>query len=115
MIDHVSVYVTDPAAAAALYAKALAPLGYTVLMSFPDAAAPMAVGLGEKGKPDLWLIKGNPVQKQHVAIRAATRSLVRAFYDAALAAGARDNGPPGPRRVRDRASPEQLDLLNEVR
>ncbi|MBK9034252.1 MAG: VOC family protein [Myxococcales bacterium] len=97
MIDHVSVYVTDPAAAAALYAKALAPLGYEVIMSFPDATAPVAVGLGEKGKPDLWLIKGDPTQKQHVAIRAATRSLVRKFYDEALAAGARDNGAPGVR------------------
>jgi catechol 2,3-dioxygenase-like lactoylglutathione lyase family enzyme len=100
MIDHVSVYVTDPAASAALYAKALAPLGYAVIMQFPSAEAPYAVGLGEKGKPDLWLIKGDPsAQKQHVALRAATRSVVRAFYEAALAAGAKDNGPPGPRAM----------------
>lgn len=97
MIDHVSVYVTDPAASAALYEKALAPLGYAVIMQIPSAEAPFAVGLGEKGKPDLWLIKGNPAQKQHVAIRAATRSVVRAFHAAALAAGAKDNGAPGPR------------------
>lgn len=95
MIDHVSVYVTDPAAAAPLYAAALAPLGYAVLMQFPGA-----VGLGEKGKPDLWLIKGDPsAQKQHVALRATSRSAVRKFYDAALAAGARDNGPPGVRAM----------------
>lgn len=99
MIDHVSVYVTDPAASAALYAKALAPLGYEVIMQYPSAEAPVAIGLGEKGKPDLWLIKGNPVQKQHVAIRAATRSAVRAFYEAALAAGGKDNGAPGPRTM----------------
>ena len=95
MIDHVSIYVTDPAAAAPLYAKALAPLGYELLMQFPDATAPHAIGFGEKGKPDLWLIKGEPTQKQHVALRATSRSVIRAFYDAALAAGAKDNGPPG--------------------
>ncbi|MEZ4398423.1 MAG: VOC family protein [Kofleriaceae bacterium] len=99
MIDHVSVYVTDPAAARDLYATALAPLGYQVVMQFPDPAAPHAVGLGVDGKPDLWLIKGEPHQKQHVAIRAATRSAVRAFYQAATAAGARDNGAPGPRTM----------------
>ncbi len=97
MIDHVSIYVTDPAAAAPLYAKALAPLGYELLMQFPDATAPHAIGFGEKGKPDLWLIKGEPTQKQHVALRATSRSVIRAFYDAALAAGAKDNGPPGVR------------------
>ena len=35
MIDHVSIYVTDPEAASALYAAALAPLGYEILMKFP--------------------------------------------------------------------------------
>jgi catechol 2,3-dioxygenase-like lactoylglutathione lyase family enzyme len=33
----------------------------------------------------------------HVAFRADTRAVVDAFYKAALAAGGRDNGPPGPR------------------
>jgi catechol 2,3-dioxygenase-like lactoylglutathione lyase family enzyme len=95
MIDHVSIYVTDPEAASALYAAALAPLGYEILMKFPGA-----VGLGEKGKPDLWLIKGDPsAQKQHVALRAGTRSVVRAFYEAARAAGAKDNGAPGVRAM----------------
>lgn len=97
MIDHASVYVTDPAAARDLYAKALAPLGYEVIMQFPSAEAPYAVGLGEKGKPDLWLIKGTPTAGAHIAIRAATRSVVRAFYDAAIAAGGKDNGGPGVR------------------
>ena len=32
-----------------------------------------------------------------MAIRAAGRSEVDAFYREALAAGGRDNGPPGPR------------------
>lgn len=97
MIDHVSIYVTDPAAAARFYAAALAPLGYEIILQFPDATAPFAVGLGEKGKPDVWLMKGEVSQKQHLALRASGRAVVRAFYDAALAAGAKDNGAPGVR------------------
>ena len=32
---------------------------------------------------------------QHIAFRAPDRAAVDAFYAAALAAGGRDNGPPG--------------------
>jgi catechol 2,3-dioxygenase-like lactoylglutathione lyase family enzyme len=97
MIDHVSVYVSDVARARDFYQAALAPTGYQVIRQFPAADAPFAVGLGIGGKPDLWLIKGNPVQSQHVAIRAATRKLVGAFHEAALAAGGKDHGAPGVR------------------
>ncbi len=33
----------------------------------------------------------------HVAFRAKNRAEVDAFYQSALAGGAQDNGPPGPR------------------
>ncbi len=94
MIDHVSVYVDDLDAAKAFYEKALAPLGYTVIREFAGAA----LGMGIAPKPDLWVIKG-PVRPggQHVALRAEGRAAVRAFYDAAIAAGGKDNGPPGVR------------------
>src|SRR5262245_60677467 len=95
MIDHVSVYVSDLKKARDLYAAALAPLGYEVIMEFP-----FAVGLGVNKKPDLWLGIGGARQGgQHVAIRAAGRAQVRAFYDAAIAAGATDNGKPGVREI----------------
>ena len=35
----------------------------------------------------------------HVAFRARDRATVRAFHEAALAAGAEDNGPPGLRAI----------------
>ncbi|MBE7449707.1 MAG: VOC family protein [Kofleriaceae bacterium] len=93
MIDHVSVYVDDLAAARAFYSQALAPLGYTVLMEFPGA-----LGLGVAPKPDLWVIAGGARPGgQHVALRASGRAAVRAFHEAALAAGGKDNGPPGVR------------------
>jgi catechol 2,3-dioxygenase-like lactoylglutathione lyase family enzyme len=94
MIDHITVHVTDLDRAVAFYAKALAPLGYEVIMKFPGFA-----GLGVGGKPDLWLGAGASVQPTHVAIRASTRKLVDAFYEAAMAAGGKDNGKPGVREM----------------
>ncbi|HEY4182170.1 MAG TPA: VOC family protein [Kofleriaceae bacterium] len=91
MIDHSGVLVTDIKKSAELYKKALAPLGYVELMNFGEA-----VGLGEK-MPDFWLYQGTPKDKLHFAFRAASRTAVKAFYDAAIAAGAKDNGPPGVR------------------
>jgi catechol 2,3-dioxygenase-like lactoylglutathione lyase family enzyme len=97
MIDHVSIYVSDVARARDFYVAALAPTGYGLIKSFPNDDAPVAVGLGIAGKPDLWLVQGNPTQKQHVAIRGQTRKVVAQFHAAALAAGGRDNGGPGVR------------------
>lgn len=37
------------------------------------------------------------ITRVHLAFQAHDRKLVHAFYDAALAAGGRDNGPPGER------------------
>lgn len=97
MIDHMSVLVTDVAAARDFYLAALAPLGYEVIMQIPSADAPFVVGLGEKGKPDLWLAAGKPSGPQHIAFRTSSRNVVRAFHAAALAAGGKDNGAPGVR------------------
>jgi catechol 2,3-dioxygenase-like lactoylglutathione lyase family enzyme len=95
MIDHIGIAVSDLDKSIAFYEKALAPLGYTLIMKFPGQAA----GFGKGGKPDLWLgagpgAKGGGV---HVAIAATGRQMVREFYAAAIAAGGKDNGPPGPR------------------
>jgi catechol 2,3-dioxygenase-like lactoylglutathione lyase family enzyme len=53
-------------------------------------------GFGRDGKPSFWLGTGaHPSGPAHIAFAAATRAEVDAFYKAAIAAGARDNGPPG--------------------
>jgi catechol 2,3-dioxygenase-like lactoylglutathione lyase family enzyme len=93
MIDHIGIQVTDVARSIAFYEQALAPLGYKLVMAFEQAA-----GFGIAGKPDFW-IGGNQQAKGgvHVAFRVKGRAGVRAFYEAALAAGGKDNGPPGVR------------------
>lgn len=92
MIDHTGFAVTDLDQSIAFYTKALAPLGYEVVMKWEQFC-----GFGVAGKPDFWINKGTPTDKIHIAFRAAGRAQVRAFYEAAIAAGGKDNGPPGPR------------------
>jgi len=58
----------------------------------------VVLGLGEPEKADFWISEGTPQTPHiHIAFRAKTRADVDAFYKAAIAAGGRDNGAPGPR------------------
>jgi catechol 2,3-dioxygenase-like lactoylglutathione lyase family enzyme len=93
MIDHIGINVSDLERSIAFYTKALAPLGYELVMKWQSFA-----GFGVGGKPDFWIDGSSPPkQHTHVAFRASGRALVRSFYEVALAAGAKDNGPPGVR------------------
>ena len=98
MIDHTGIVVADFAAAKVFYQQALAPLGYSLIMEVPThiTGGVGVAGFGEGGKPDFWITGGEPNRPPlHVAFAAATRAQVDAFHQAALAAGASDNGPPG--------------------
>lgn len=91
MIDHTGVHASDLTKSKAFYRAALAPLGYAVIMEFEDG-----VGFGVPPKPDFWMGHADAgIAPIHVAFRADTRAQVDAFYKAAMAAGGRDNGPPG--------------------
>ncbi|AKV03970.1 Lactoylglutathione lyase [Labilithrix luteola] len=100
MIDHTGIHTKDPAKSRAFYEKALAPLGYAVLMEIPTeyTGGLVVLGYGVAPKPDFWVAEGTPEEpKVHTAFRAESRKQVDEFYAAALAAGGKDNGPPGPR------------------
>lgn len=99
MIDHTGLNVSEFGKSKAFYTAALAPLGYQVMMEFPATVVPQgAMGMGVPPKPDFWVGGGTPNSPPlHVAFRAANRAQVDAFYKAAIAAGGRDNGPPGVR------------------
>jgi catechol 2,3-dioxygenase-like lactoylglutathione lyase family enzyme len=57
-----------------------------------------AAGFGRDGRPDFWIgSDGRTTPPMHVAFVARSRKEVDAFHEAALAAGASDNGAPGPR------------------
>jgi catechol 2,3-dioxygenase-like lactoylglutathione lyase family enzyme len=98
MIDHLGISVPDFAAAKAFYLEALAPLGIGVVMNVPkeESGRPSDfAGFGYDHKPFFWIGQGSAPQGMHLCFTAKTRAEVDAFYKAALAAGARDNGPPG--------------------
>ncbi len=103
MFDHVALVVRDFAVSKAFYEKALAPLGVRPVGEFGSS-----VGFGRDGV-DLWIgatppsfwnaehkVSAAPV---HIAIAARSREEVDAFYEAAIAAGGRDLGKPGPRPI----------------
>ncbi len=90
MLDHVAINVRDIDVAKAFYLNALEPLGYAVFSELDGH-----VGLQAGGHPDFWLHqRGEPSGPLHVAFRT-DRPAVDAFHAAGIAAGGRDNGPPG--------------------
>jgi catechol 2,3-dioxygenase-like lactoylglutathione lyase family enzyme len=94
MIDHVGIDVRDYGTSKSFYEQVLAPLGYSLLMGFDGAAC----GFGRDGKPEFWIGSRDEAQScVHLAFVGQDRGAVDAFHAAALAAGATDNGPPGPR------------------
>lgn len=98
MFDHVGFNVADFAKSFAFYKAALAPLGMDVLGEGEGWAM---IG-GPEGR--LWIgAFGAAATPVHLAFRAQTRAQVQAFYDAALAAGGRDNGGPG---IREQYAPD---------
>ena len=100
MIDHTGLQVTDPLKSKHFYTKALEPLGYKLMMEIPKeyTKGKAVYGYGVPPKPDFWVSEGTPnLPRIHIAFRADNRRQVDEFYKAALAAGGKDNGAPGPR------------------
>jgi catechol 2,3-dioxygenase-like lactoylglutathione lyase family enzyme len=97
MIDHIGFPVSDYERSKAFYIKALAPLGYALVMEVrQDEHDSPAAGFGANGKPDFWIGgEGGLNRALHIAIVVDDRAAVDAFHQAALAAGGKDNGAPG--------------------
>ncbi len=91
MIDHINLPVSNIEQSKRFFQEALSPLGYELVMEHGISGA----GFGHAGKPDFWIKQGVPSSAVHVAFASPDRATVDAFYGAAIAAGARDNGPPG--------------------
>ena len=101
MIDHVGFPVSDYSKSKAFYEKALAPLGFSMIMEvtgdMTESGAP-ACGFGKDNNPVFWIGgEGGLTGVMHIAIVAESRAIVNAFYKESLAAGAKDNGAPGVR------------------
>jgi catechol 2,3-dioxygenase-like lactoylglutathione lyase family enzyme len=100
VLDHIGFGVSDFARSKAFYEKALAPLGYRIVMEVTpqQSGGPAFAGFGDDRRGHFWIGTGDTLTgRLHVAFLAKDRATVDAFYRAALAAGAKDNGAPGPR------------------
>ena len=98
MIAHVGVVVSDIARSKKFYTAALAPLGCQMIREYGVTPTRPAAGAGFGAPPraELWIYQGVPGPvTAHIAFQVGKRALVDAFYDAALAAGGKDNGKPG--------------------
>jgi len=101
-LSHIGIPVTDIGRSRKFYEAALGPLGMGVTMEVgPDKTdrGGTAIGFGAKGDSGLFWIGDHEKVGEgvHVAFEADSREQVQAFYDAALKAGGKDNGAPGPR------------------
>lgn len=105
MLDHVTLRVSDFTTSKAFYAVALAPLGYSLMVEQEERGARIAgFGWARPGggrKVDWWIVAYPPGSGEkvsgptHLALLARDRATVTVFYEAAMAAGGRDNGAPG--------------------
>ena len=90
MFDHVNIGVADLEVSRAFYERALAPLGISVVMTHQAG-----IGFGRGGRPQFWISDRGPSGPMHISFESPDRATVSLFHREALAAGGRDNGPPG--------------------
>src|SRR5260370_42060991 len=97
MIDHIGFPVSDYARAKAFYAKALAPLGYSLILEGTQGQTSHdpAAGFGANGKPDFWIGGAGGFGKRlHSTLLAKESPPAESFYQAALAAAREEAAPP---------------------
>jgi len=99
MLDHVSITVSDIAAAERFYDAIMAALGIVKVGGRDDW-----LGYGERARPEhpervyLSIRKGGTPDQaygRHWCFKAASRAMVDAFWSAGIAAGGSDDGAPG--------------------
>lgn len=103
MLDHLTLHVKDIDRGITFYKQALAPLGYivkahhepTLGFGVDDGTLHSDFYVSPIDGPEAEASPVAPVT--HIAFLADSQQAVQAFHVAALAAGGRDNGAPGPR------------------
>ena len=104
MLDHTGFVVTDLGRARRFYDAICKPLGLRTKDLNKES---FLLGRGPGQTPYLWIGITRPsfwapgskagLNQMHVAFTAPSKNAVDEFYTAGIAAGGRDNGPPGQR------------------
>jgi catechol 2,3-dioxygenase-like lactoylglutathione lyase family enzyme len=88
LIDHVHLRVADLEASRRFYKAVLNAIGRDFTSESPRHFS----------SDELWVDRADgPVSRVHLAFQARNQDAVKAFHEAALAHGGRDNGGPGER------------------
>lgn len=105
MIDHTGIVVSDLGKARRFYDAIARPLGLSTAANSNESF--LFGRSAQEPIPYLWIGTIRPsywaegsragLNQAHIAFIAPDKAAVDAFYEAALAAGGEDNGPPGPR------------------
>ncbi len=99
MIDHVGFPVSDYARSKAFYEKALAPLGYTLIMEVQQQRERRQGGRASarSGKPDFWIGGEGGLEPARCTSRSPRGTARPSMRSTAprLQRAARDNGAPG--------------------
>jgi catechol 2,3-dioxygenase-like lactoylglutathione lyase family enzyme len=91
ILDHIGFNVNDFSVSKSFYLQALEPLGIRIVNEGEGWAM-----IGKEGKGQFWFgAFGSNPGGIHIAFVAENRERVHEFYEAALAAGGKDNGAPG--------------------
>src|SRR5918992_2145366 len=88
LLDHVHLRVRDLEASKGFYRAVVESLGLALIREHQGAFSVDELYVSDDREP---------TSGAHLAFQAADHDAVQRFYDAALAAGGRDNGPPGER------------------
>jgi catechol 2,3-dioxygenase-like lactoylglutathione lyase family enzyme len=106
MLDHTGIVVTDLPKARKFYDAVAKVLGLGIVAPHKDF---FLLGRGPKEIPYLWIgtlrpsywIEGSRagINQMHIAFAAKDNATVDEFHRAAIAAGGRDFGKPGPREA----------------
>jgi catechol 2,3-dioxygenase-like lactoylglutathione lyase family enzyme len=109
MLDHTGIVVSDLPKARKFYDAVAKALGLGIVAPHQDF---FLLGKGPGEIPYLWIgtlrpsywVEGSRagINQMHVAFAAKDQAMVDEFYRAAMAAGGRDNGKPGPRQFSEK-------------
>jgi catechol 2,3-dioxygenase-like lactoylglutathione lyase family enzyme len=94
LIDHIQLVVRDLAASRRFYQAVFDTLGIPIAGEGPDFFWADELFIST---PESDAAQGQLTGRHHIGFQAKDRTMVDAFYKAALAAGGRDNGRPGER------------------
>src|SRR3989344_788842 len=94
MIDHVMIEVSNLKKSKDFYEKAFQHLGYKI--AFGEEGIFWAFNIGEGLFEIMQSESKKVINTVHIAFKVKNKEQIHKFYEAAIKAGGKDNGKPGP-------------------